>query len=87
MTGHTPIDGSTDIYAICDVIKSFFRTLPEPVIPFTMYFTFINSARKFPAPFRDKPTHAVLKKSKVLSPVWRASGTSSVNSPLRISTS
>ena len=66
MTGHTPIDGSTDIYAICDVIKSFFRTLPEPVIPFTMYFTFINSARKFPVPFWDKPTYTVMKKSKVL---------------------
>jgi len=43
--GHTLIDDSTDIYAICDVIKSFFRTLPEPVVPSTMYFTFIDSAK------------------------------------------
>jgi len=43
--GRTPIDNTTDIYAICDVIKSFFRTLPEPVIPPTTYFTFIDSAK------------------------------------------
>ena len=46
VTGRTPIDNNTDIYAICDVIKSFLRTLPEPVIPFSMYFTFISSASK-----------------------------------------
>lgn len=47
MIGRTPIDNTTDIYAICDVIKSFFRTLPEPVITPTTYFTFIDSASKF----------------------------------------
>jgi len=54
-TGHTPIDNGTDIYAICDVIKSFFRTLPEPVIPSTMYFRFIDSASKLSASFWDRP--------------------------------
>ncbi|KAF9784053.1 hypothetical protein BJ322DRAFT_1109900 [Thelephora terrestris] len=43
--GRTPIDGNTDIYAICDVIKYFFRNLPEPVVPSNVYFAFIDSAK------------------------------------------
>ena len=85
ITGHTLIDNTTDIYAICDVIKSFFRTLPEPVIPSTMYFTFIDSASKLSALPGGKPPHLVFKKLKVLSLVWRTSGASFANSPLRIS--
>lgn len=53
VTGRTPIDDTTDIYAICDVIKSFFRTLPEPVVPSTTYFTFIGSASKLQPLFHE----------------------------------
>jgi hypothetical protein len=44
--GQSPINSSTDIYAVCDVIKSYFRTLPDPVIPSSMYFDFIATASK-----------------------------------------
>jgi len=88
MTGHTLIDDSTDIYAICDVIKSFFRTLPEPVVPSTMYFTFIDSASKFQLSYSwTNPSHILFQKSKVLSLVWQKSGASSASSPLQISIS
>lgn len=43
--GQSPINSSTDIYAVCDVIKSYFRTLPDPVIPSSMYFDFIATAK------------------------------------------
>lgn len=59
VTGRTPIDDTTDIYAICDVIKSFFRTLPEPVVPPTMYFTFIGSASKFQSFLKEPISHHV----------------------------
>lgn len=42
--GESPITSSTDVYAVCDVIKSYFRTLPDPVIPASMYHDFIAIA-------------------------------------------
>jgi hypothetical protein len=86
MTGRTPIDGSTDIYAICDVIKYFFRSLPEPVVPSTVYFAFIDSASRFQllfVPVINSP-HIVFQKSKVSSLAWQTSGASSGSYPPRI---
>lgn len=44
--GETPVDGSTDIYAVCDLVKSWFRVLPEPVFPSDSYFAVIDAGRK-----------------------------------------
>jgi hypothetical protein len=32
-TGESPIQSSTDIYAVCDLVKLWFRVLPEPLFP------------------------------------------------------
>jgi hypothetical protein len=42
--GESPITSSTDVYAVCDVIKSYFRTLPDPIVPGSMYYDFIATA-------------------------------------------
>lgn len=36
--GEFPIRETTDIHAICDLVKSWFRLLPEPVFPASSYF-------------------------------------------------
>lgn len=41
--GDMPITESSDIYAICDLIKSWFRLLPEPVFPSRAYFAIIEA--------------------------------------------
>ena len=38
-----PITESSDIYAIGDLIKSWFRLLPEPVFPSSAYFAMIEA--------------------------------------------
>ena len=87
-TGRTPIDDTTDIYAICDVIKYFFRTLPDPVIPSVMYFAFIDSASEFELLFlilfTKDSLRIVFQELRTLSLVWHTSGASSENSLLRI---
>ncbi|KAF9062129.1 hypothetical protein BDP27DRAFT_1337062 [Rhodocollybia butyracea] len=35
--GDNPLDSSTDIHAVCDLIKSWFRVLPEPLFPPSLY--------------------------------------------------
>ncbi|KAK1224297.1 rho GTPase-activating protein [Marasmius sp. AFHP31] len=35
--GECPIVRTTDIHAICDIVKSWFRTLPEAVVPSSFY--------------------------------------------------
>ncbi|KAF9065118.1 hypothetical protein BDP27DRAFT_1332534 [Rhodocollybia butyracea] len=35
--GDNPLDSSTDIHAVCDLIKSWFCVLPEPLFPPSLY--------------------------------------------------
>jgi hypothetical protein len=46
--GEDPIESSTDIHAVCDLVKSWFRVLPEPVFPSTDYHLVIEAMRMFP---------------------------------------
>ncbi|KAJ7077530.1 rho GTPase activating protein 22 [Mycena belliarum] len=41
--GVDPIDASTDIHAVCDLVKSWFRVLPEPLFPSTDYHLVIEA--------------------------------------------
>ncbi|KAF8655891.1 hypothetical protein AX16_002876 [Volvariella volvacea WC 439] len=41
--GEFPIRSDTDIHAICDVVKSWFRVLPEPVFPSSSYHEVIQA--------------------------------------------
>ncbi|KAI0319572.1 hypothetical protein OF83DRAFT_1170122 [Amylostereum chailletii] len=43
--GLWPITSSTDIYAVCDLIKTWFRVLPEPVFPSYSYYDVINAMK------------------------------------------
>ncbi|KAF8920301.1 hypothetical protein CPB85DRAFT_1211957 [Mucidula mucida] len=43
--GQSPISESTDIHAICDIVKSWFRGLPEPLFP-PIYYRQIIEATK-----------------------------------------
>ncbi|KAI6043474.1 hypothetical protein EDC04DRAFT_2890865 [Pisolithus marmoratus] len=43
--GEMPITESTDIHAVCDLIKSWFRLLPEPVFPSSAYFGIIEAMK------------------------------------------
>jgi len=43
LTGKYPIEPSTDIHAVCDLVKSWFRVLPEPVFPASSYFEIIEA--------------------------------------------
>jgi hypothetical protein len=36
--GESPIRPDTDIHAVCDLVKSWFRVLPEPVFPASSYY-------------------------------------------------
>ena len=46
--GLWPITPSTDIYAVCDLIKTWFRVLPEPAFPSYSYHDIIRAMRKTP---------------------------------------
>lgn len=41
--GENPISSSTDIYAVCDLVKTWFRVLPEPVFPSSSYHDVIKA--------------------------------------------
>ncbi|KAG5636991.1 hypothetical protein H0H81_006167 [Sphagnurus paluster] len=41
--GESPITSATDIHAVCDLVKSWFRVLPEPVFPSSSYFDVIQA--------------------------------------------
>ncbi|KAF9222356.1 hypothetical protein BS17DRAFT_838369 [Gyrodon lividus] len=43
--GEMPITDSADVHAICDLIKSWFRLLPEPVFPSSAYFGIIDAIK------------------------------------------
>lgn len=43
--GEMPITESTDIHAVCDLIKSWFRLMPEPVFPSSAYFGIIEAIK------------------------------------------
>ncbi|KAH7883403.1 hypothetical protein F5I97DRAFT_1814988 [Phlebopus sp. FC_14] len=43
--GEIPIAEHTDIHAVCDLIKSWFRLLPEPVFPSSAYFGIIEAMK------------------------------------------
>ena len=42
-SGESPIEPTTDIHAVCDLIKYWFRVLPEPVFPPSSYFQVIEA--------------------------------------------
>lgn len=37
----------TDIHIVCGVIKSFFRLMPEPIMPTNMYQQLISAVREW----------------------------------------
>ncbi|KAF7346781.1 Rho GTPase activating protein 22 [Mycena sanguinolenta] len=41
--GEDPIDSFTDIHAVCDLVKSWFRVLPEPLFPSSSYYLAIDA--------------------------------------------
>ncbi|KAF8883269.1 hypothetical protein BD779DRAFT_1674611 [Infundibulicybe gibba] len=41
--GEFPIQKTTDIHAVCDLVKSWFRVLPEPIFPSTSYHDVIRA--------------------------------------------
>ncbi|KAF7363094.1 Rho GTPase activating protein 22 [Mycena venus] len=41
--GEDPIEPSTDIHAVCDLVKSWFRVLPEPLFPSNDYHLAIDA--------------------------------------------
>ncbi|KAK7013752.1 Rho GTPase activating protein 22 [Favolaschia claudopus] len=41
--GEDPIDAATDIHAVCDLVKSWFRVLPEPLFPAKDYYAAIEA--------------------------------------------
>ncbi|KIK60980.1 hypothetical protein GYMLUDRAFT_43514 [Collybiopsis luxurians FD-317 M1] len=43
--GEDPLDVSTDIHAICDLVKSWFRILPEPLFPPSSYHEAIDTMK------------------------------------------
>jgi hypothetical protein len=45
--GESPIRPETDIHAVCDLVKSWFRVLPEPVFPPSSYHEIMQKMRKF----------------------------------------
>ncbi|KAJ7873656.1 Rho GTPase activation protein [Mycena olivaceomarginata] len=44
--GEDPIESSTDIHAVCDLVKSWFRVLPEPLFPSADYHLAIEAMRE-----------------------------------------
>jgi GTPase-activating protein BEM2 len=49
--GESPICPSTDIYAVCDLVKSWFRSLPQGVIPQSSYHEAIAAVSECPQLF------------------------------------
>ena len=45
--GEYPIRETTDIHAICDLVKSWFRILPEPVFPPSSYHDVMDAMSMF----------------------------------------
>lgn len=45
--GVLTIDPLTDINVVCDIVKSWFRVLPDSLIPESCYFPILDAARKF----------------------------------------
>ncbi|KDQ56347.1 hypothetical protein JAAARDRAFT_36524 [Jaapia argillacea MUCL 33604] len=43
--GEWLITSSTDIYAVCDLVKQWFRDLPRPVLPSSSYFEIIAASK------------------------------------------
>ena len=43
--GESPVTASTDIHAVCDLVKSWFRVLPEPVFPPDSYYEVMEAMR------------------------------------------
>ncbi|OAX35708.1 hypothetical protein K503DRAFT_868067 [Rhizopogon vinicolor AM-OR11-026] len=43
--GESRITPDTDIHAVCDLVKSWFRLLPEPVFPSSSYFSVIEAMK------------------------------------------
>ncbi|KAH7912708.1 hypothetical protein BJ138DRAFT_1147682 [Hygrophoropsis aurantiaca] len=43
--GESPITAQSDIHAVCDLIKSWFRLLPEPVFPSSSYYGVIEAMK------------------------------------------
>ncbi|KAH7929515.1 hypothetical protein BV22DRAFT_1080692 [Leucogyrophana mollusca] len=43
--GESPITANSDIHAVCDLIKSWFRLLPEPVFPSSSYYSVIEAMK------------------------------------------
>ncbi|TFY81474.1 hypothetical protein EWM64_g2531, partial [Hericium alpestre] len=43
--GEWPVTQMTDIYAVCDLIKSWFRVLPEPVFPSYSYHDIVEAMK------------------------------------------
>ncbi|KAF4562974.1 rho GTPase-activating protein [Pleurotus pulmonarius] len=41
--GENPINPDTDIHAVCDLIKTWFRLLPEPIFPSSAYYDIIEA--------------------------------------------
>lgn len=44
-SGENPIMPDTDIHAVCDLIKTWFRLLPEPIFPSSAYYDIIEAMR------------------------------------------
>ncbi|KAJ7591782.1 rho GTPase activating protein 22 [Mycena floridula] len=43
--GESPIDSTTDIHAVCDLVKSWFRVLPEATFPSSSYHEVIDAMK------------------------------------------
>lgn len=52
-SGENPIEPSTDIHAVCDLIKTWFRVLAEPLFPPSSYHNVIESMSEFPSTNND----------------------------------
>jgi GTPase-activating protein BEM2 len=43
LSGQQYVDSSVDVYAVCDLFKSWLRVLPEPVFPEVSYHAIISA--------------------------------------------
>lgn len=50
LPGEWPITSSTDIYAVCDLIKSWFRVLPGGVFSSTAYDDILRTVSEYQNP-------------------------------------
>jgi hypothetical protein len=44
--GESPIRPDSDIHAVCDLVKSWFRVMPEPVFPAESYYEIMQKMRR-----------------------------------------